>query len=319
VGVLEPKPLRVERVGEKFILDFEGSKPTVEQWEDFLRHQHVAGKTYQLDLIGKWYLEPFGCATCADVAAHNKDKSGKAYAKPAYLIGKDMTNFLENKFKILGTDGKNTGWIIPFEGWLGEKTEDNINSITWKIRDELYQAINRLESIDEIKSWHEKKQANEAILKQDIRDENEKTLKELEKLPPGSDKEAFVKSRTGQGALRNQLLKKYGCKCCICGLSMTELLVASHIIEWKDSTDDEKTDHDNGLLLCAQHDALFDKHLISFDKKGRIVISKLAKEEEYPKLCINKDIAIKLYGKNATYLEKHREKLMKPSRRSDMR
>jgi len=41
-------------------------------------------------------------------------------------------------------------------------------------------------------------------------------------------------------------------------------LKASHIKAWKDCTStQERLDSNNGLLLCANHDALFDQYLIS--------------------------------------------------------
>ena len=44
-----------------------------------------------------------------------------------------------------------------------------------------------------------------------------------------TEKEALIKSRRGQGYFRNELLKKYNNKCIITGISIPEVLVASHI------------------------------------------------------------------------------------------
>lgn len=53
------------------------------------------------------------------------------------------------------------------------------------------------------------------------------------------------------------------------------LFVASHIKGFKDSntTNEEKYDINNGLLLCANADALFDKHLISINSEKNLVFS----------------------------------------------
>ena len=54
------------------------------------------------------------------------------------------------------------------------------------------------------------------------------------------------------------MLKKYHSKCCLCGVDDDALLVASHIKPWAKSDEHEKLDLDNGLLLCPNHDKLFD-------------------------------------------------------------
>ena len=53
------------------------------------------------------------------------------------------------------------------------------------------------------------------------------------------------------------------------------LFVASHIKAFSDenTTDEEKYDINNGLLLCANADALFDKHLISVNENKELVFS----------------------------------------------
>ena len=53
------------------------------------------------------------------------------------------------------------------------------------------------------------------------------------------------------------------------------LFVASHIKGFSDAntTDEEKYDINNGLLLCANADALFDKHLISVNENKELVFS----------------------------------------------
>ena len=55
-------------------------------------------------------------------------------------------------------------------------------------------------------------------------------------------------------------------------------MIASHIVPWKDSSDQERRDVNNGILLSPTYDALFDKHLISFDDTGSIIISSKIKK-----------------------------------------
>lgn len=79
----------------------------------------------------------------------------------------------------------------------------------------------------------------------------------------GMDIERIVKARVTQGSFRRLLLLECH-HCNLCDISTTSVLRASHIKEWSESTREELIEANNGLLLCANHDALFDRHLISF-------------------------------------------------------
>ena len=72
--------------------------------------------------------------------------------------------------------------------------------------------------------------------------------------------------RNGQEVLRKFLLLERGC-CEASDVNHPELLVASHILPWKDCGDSAelRLDPENVLLLAANWDALFDKKFISFD------------------------------------------------------
>ena len=89
----------------------------------------------------------------------------------------------------------------------------------------------------------------------------------------GSERVSQVRQRVNQGYFRNTLMKNYGRKCCLTGIAFDQLLVASHIKPWKDSSAKEKVAASNGLLLNAFHDRAFDKGLITLDDKYRIVLS----------------------------------------------
>ena len=99
-------------------------------------------------------------------------------------------------------------------------------------------------------------------------------LKDLESMPPGKYKERLVKTRIGQHAFRSAVLSTYNNRCCITGLSLPEMLVASHIKPWKVSKEkDERTNPQNGLCLNAFHDKAFDLGLITIDKNYIIKVS----------------------------------------------
>lgn len=121
----------------------------------------------------------------------------------------------------------------------------------------------------------------------------------------GQEKEAVVRIRVNQGEFRKKLLKKYG-KCCLCGVSNPTLLVASHIKPWADSEPLEKLDSDNALLLCPNHDKLFDSGLISFDESGKIIISDELTENDRLFMNINDHMKIKVNEAQVEYLSYHR-------------
>jgi len=78
----------------------------------------------------------------------------------------------------------------------------------------------------------------------------------------GKEKERLVKTRVNQTFFRASILSLYNKKCCITGLNIPDLLIASHIIPW---SQDEKNrlNPRNGLCLNAMHDRAFDKGYIT--------------------------------------------------------
>jgi putative restriction endonuclease len=89
---------------------------------------------------------------------------------------------------------------------------------------------------------------------------------------PTTEREQLIKARVGQGLFRSrvELLEPM---CRLTGLSDRRFLRASHIKPWSKSTDSEKLDGANGLLLAPHVDHLFDKGFISFDDDGQLRIS----------------------------------------------
>ena len=140
--------------------------------------------------------------------------------------------------------------------------------------------------------------------KSDLIDDIETIIKD--EIIPKTEKEQLISARIGQGNYRNKLINLWK-KCAVSKCEMTELLIASHIKPWSKSTNIEKLDPYNGLLLLPNYDKLFDKGLISFEDNGKIIISPLIKEEEYKVLGISpNDRLFKVYPKNKPYLEEHR-------------
>ena len=85
-----------------------------------------------------------------------------------------------------------------------------------------------------------------------------------EEFPEGKTRNSRVDVRVNQNFFRAAVLSSYHQKCCITGIDIPDLLIASHIKPWKDS--DPKTERINpcnGLCLNALHDKAFDKGLIT--------------------------------------------------------
>jgi hypothetical protein len=80
-------------------------------------------------------------------------------------------------------------------------------------------------------------------------------------------------ARVGQGAFRKRVLAMEPA-CRVTGIAVSALLRASHIKPWRESTNAERLDGANGLMLAPHVDLLFDRHLISFNDEGGLLVSK---------------------------------------------
>ncbi|MGB5941690.1 MAG: HNH endonuclease [Leeuwenhoekiella sp.] len=96
-------------------------------------------------------------------------------------------------------------------------------------------------------------------------------------LPVGSDKLRLVKTRINQSFFRSSILSAYNSTCCITGLIIPELLIASHIIPWRSNI--SRTNPRNGLCLNSLHDKAFDRGLLSINDHYQVKISKFLKDK----------------------------------------
>lgn len=144
----------------------------------------------------------------------------------------------------------------------------------------------------------------------------DKEEREIEKIKENDDisateKTILIKSRVGQGKYRNDLIKKWK-SCSVTGIDNTSLLKASHIKPWSISSNDEKLDTDNGLLLTPALDHSFDLGFISFLDDGKIMISKNLSKEETEVMNINNDMKLRNISKEMKkYLRYHRKNIFK--------
>lgn len=87
-----------------------------------------------------------------------------------------------------------------------------------------------------------------------------------------SEQPRVIMTRTFQSFFRRAVLASYRNKCCVCGLDVSPLLVASHIIPWS-VKEEARADPENGLCLCALHDKAFDTGFLSIKPDHVIVLS----------------------------------------------
>ncbi|MGO7165362.1 HNH endonuclease, partial [Rhizobium johnstonii] len=64
------------------------------------------------------------------------------------------------------------------------------------------------------------------------------------------------------------MLAQWHGRCAVTSCNLPAVLRASHIVPWREASNAERLDPENGLPLVATLDALFDVGLISFDDQG---------------------------------------------------
>lgn len=114
--------------------------------------------------------------------------------------------------------------------------------------------------------------------------------------------------RKGQGIYRRHLLEKYQNKCVLCGIDFSPILVASHAKPWVKCVNvHERLTDNNGLLLCSNHDDLFDKGFISFDiyDNYQILISSEVTSTVRHDLETSIDNQVKKYAVQSTKMQKY--------------
>ena len=89
----------------------------------------------------------------------------------------------------------------------------------------------------------------------------------------GQDRAVVATARIGQGFFRTAVLSAYNGRCCITGLSVPSLLVASHIVPWRHDRAN-RVNPRNGLLLSALHDRAFDNGLLTVDDDMTVRVSR---------------------------------------------
>ena len=121
----------------------------------------------------------------------------------------------------------------------------------------------------------------------------------------------LVKARRGQGRFRNNVLTIEN-SCRITKVDNPAHLIASHIKPWRDGSNEERIDAENGFMLTPTVDHLFDKGFISFENNGGLLISSVAHEESMKKMNIpNQKYNVGSFSTGQKYyLDWHRENIL---------
>lgn len=137
-------------------------------------------------------------------------------------------------------------------------------------------------------------------------------IAKIEASPPTTTEAlAIVKQRRGQELFRKALMNYWGGACSVTGITVPELLRASHAKPWADCvTDVERLNVFNGFLLCAHLDALFDRGLMTFDDEGVAVFSATIDAATRDLLNLSEGMKLRwLASEHEAFLQWHRDKV----------
>lgn len=124
-----------------------------------------------------------------------------------------------------------------------------------------------------------------------------------------TEKHAIVLARRGQGLFRERV-QDHEKRCRITHVSRPEHLRASHCKPWRDASNTERLDGENGLLLTPSIDHLFDRGFISFRDDGRLLVSPVAHKPSLVRMGVPVDQEVdtgEFSAGQRRYVEYHRD------------
>lgn len=109
-----------------------------------------------------------------------------------------------------------------------------------------------------------------------------------------------TKVRVKQAFFRKAVLSSYQGRCCITGLAEPKLLVASHIVPWRENAQ-QRLNPANGLCLSVLHDKAYDQGLLTVTPDFLIRVSPRLFADQSD---LAKDYLWQLHGKPITLPQK---------------
>lgn len=131
-----------------------------------------------------------------------------------------------------------------------------------------------------------------------------------------TEKAALVQARRGQGLFRDNV-RSIEHSCRITHVERMEHLMASHVQPWRDSSNEQRLDGENGLLLTPTVDHLFDKGFISFEDSGQLIVSPVADPKSLKRMGIETESRVNVGAFSEgqrRYLDFHRENVLRMAR-----
>lgn len=170
--------------------------------------------------------------------------------------------------------------------------------------------------------WERTKQPDAQVMQRnpdDVQNWEEHLRIEIEsdKQIPETEKSALILARRGQGVFKQHVaLIEHACR--VTKVDRSEHLIASHCKPWRDSSNEERLDGENGLLLTPSIDHLFDRGFISFDSDGTLLLSPVAHKPSLQKMGVPTEKLTKVgqfTSGQQKYLDFHRDSVFLQSKR----
>lgn len=116
----------------------------------------------------------------------------------------------------------------------------------------------------------------------------------------------LAKARVGQGLFRKRVML-IGPSCRVTGVTDSRLLIASHIKPWRESSNAERINAFNGIMLSPHVDTLFDERLISFEQEGGMLVHPSLPDDVLERWSIKRGLRVEAFRKeHSAFLEHHR-------------
>jgi hypothetical protein len=116
-----------------------------------------------------------------------------------------------------------------------------------------------------------------------------------------------VTVREGQGGFREQLIREYGCRCCISGCEEGAVIEAAHIKPYKGK---QTNILENGLLMRVDLHRLFDKYLIAVEAESLTVRVASSVTDEYYRSLHGMKLKCRARRKTRQFLREHYDQFL---------
>jgi 5-methylcytosine-specific restriction protein A len=143
-GVISMKKIYLKKYDGRYEADID---ITVSEWKSMLQNTDIFNKE-SLDMVINWYKEVEHQATSkAIMEKYHPELKSSPYNGIVNGLATRIIKHL-NRFEVIGTQGQKSKFVIPFEGWYEDYNPSK--RFVWKLRDELAQALEELNLVEEL-------------------------------------------------------------------------------------------------------------------------------------------------------------------------